>query len=1385
MALARQPRTQAASAPKRQNPARRKHTGKSNQPVGIKGAPTAVRMASGTEQARDTAVTGSASSVEEQVTGQVAQTVQSGPSDDSKKPGRKEDKEKSQEENGTAEGKAGRTGPEKHPGDDRGVKTEGEFGAELDIKRPPLENSDADGKQRLESVLNKVEQNKTAQQGPAANRSKQTKAAQGASAEAAAASPIAAGETESAGQIGKIDSMDQEKAGKVDKTSFKALVKKKLAELKTPASPEEMEEFGEKGGASGLRAGVVGDVKKQSDGAQAGIRGATEKPAQPGQARKITPLPDPGKPPALRNVHSARVLPPPKSEREVSLQPESNAVDARMQKEKLSDERLAKANDPRFSSLSKAKSEVHENAKEAPAQFGRQEQALLNNDKKSVNAQESALGKGMLGANTLARSRVAQQQKNAMTADQAARAKVAKDINAIFTSVEAEVKKKLLWLTGEVDRQFDAGEKKARTDFENHVARELRSWKLRRYGSRALIPVVGVLVAAGTWVYDKARGITHFPEVQKIFEDGRKRYLDGLEAVIEGIASTVDNTLAWCKTEIGRGKKQVQVYVKGLDDSLKDAAKKTTAEVFAKFDSLGDEVEAKKEELADHLVQRYKESRQAIENRIKEMKAANSGLINRFIGKLKAVLEALRNFRNKLLSLMSQASAVIAQILEDPIGFLGNLLKALKAGFQKFSKNFVTHLKSGIFGWLFGAFAGMGINIPTEFSLKSIAGFILEVLGVTWERIRPKIVRVVGERNVALLEKVFGYVKTLFTEGPKGLWNEIKDDLSSLKDTVFSAIKEWLVTKIITAAVTKLVSMFNPVGAIVQAILAIYNVIMFFVERINQILQLVKSIIGSLGKIVRGQIEQAAAFVEKTMAMALPLVIAFLARLLGLGGVAEKVKAVIGKVRNKVDRAIDKAIKRIAKRLKKLFGRNGKKKTGEANSAQNKQRAISEVKEALKKGIRRSKLKKLLARLKKKYDLKMAYLDKGDDAHIVNSPDTEIKAAPPNPKSKQTEHEDIKVSDPAGKKQRRKKGPGEAKLIGKFSSQALEMATPAKPIKAAFEGFEYPNMPDDAPRPVSAKADLYGRVKGISRSSDTTKQGLAGKFGEIEARLLGKETNYDGGHLIANEFGGPDEYRNFVPMKRSINQQGVYKRMEDWTRNQLRELPPNEVSELPINLTMVVQPIYRNAISIRASIAGERLGKHARKRVHQSHGFAKSRNVSAINKLEKKQSEVGTLSTEEQQKLSNARRNLSQLQAQSHEDVDRELARPAQTRASTRNADATVGSIDFPSRIPKQIKVSVTFEADSEDIANAQSRAYAERVQPDAGKRKSADGETTIAMGNRGKKGNVTTSDPILIPESDAATGAQPQGTDTTQISPGVSPPMGKKKFRKDFSITE
>ena len=94
-------------------------------------------------------------------------------------------------------------------------------------------------------------------------------------------------------------------------------------------------------------------------------------------------------------------------------------------------------------------------------------------------------------------------------------------------------------------------------------------------------------------------------------------------------------------------------------------------------------------------------------------------------------------------------------------------------------------------------------------------------------------------------------------------------------------------------AIVRLISLLNPVGAIIQTAIAIYNTVMFFVERIQQIMVLANSVFDSIADIASGNVGGAIASVEQAMARTLPVNISFLARLIGLGGISARIREMV------------------------------------------------------------------------------------------------------------------------------------------------------------------------------------------------------------------------------------------------------------------------------------------------------------------------------------------------------------------------------------------------------------------------------------------------------------------------------------------------------------
>ncbi|HSR39025.1 MAG TPA: DUF4157 domain-containing protein, partial [Phnomibacter sp.] len=294
---------------------------------------------------------------------------------------------------------------------------------------------------------------------------------------------------------------------------------------------------------------------------------------------------------------------------------------------------------------------------------------------------------------------------------------------------------------------------------------------------------------------------------------------------------------------------------------------------------------------------------------------------------IKIVIEVLlvvMNFPTDLIAnIFRRIVQVIAQIRRDPIGFLKNLLRAIKQGFVQFFDNILQHLLRGLADWLFGQLGAIGIQMPPDLSFRSILNLVMQILGISLNQIMDRVWRKLAERigqervdkirrMVDRLEGIWRFVRDVMERGPIAIWEYIQQQLSNLWDTVIDSIKNWIMERVINAVVTRLLSMLDPTGimAVINSVIAIYRAIQSFIEYLRQMLEIVNSFVNGVAEIASGNIQVAADYLERTAARFIPIMIGFLANQVGLGRIAGRIVEMIERVRGMVSRAIDWLIDR-------------------------------------------------------------------------------------------------------------------------------------------------------------------------------------------------------------------------------------------------------------------------------------------------------------------------------------------------------------------------------------------------------------------------------------------------------------------------------------------
>lgn len=711
----------------------------------------------------------------------------------------------------------------------------------------------------------------------------------------------------------QVDKLEKVETPRPQTASFLAILQAEIARA-MPKTLGDTEKFMQGGSSQALKGSLKGNVDQQKQASTADLKQTSgQTPSEAGvPAKPVIPIPPEPAPPAPQ-VDGASAMPAPRPAAEVSLEASKHDVAAQMREEKLTDERLRKANDPRFSAVIGSRDAVNRHAAAGPVRYRAAEAATLG---RAAGLAAGVAGRGvstLLAVKRGSKAKVLSRQEQKKQKEEQELRTFTGFVSSTFQTAKKAVEKRLEVLETRVNDLFDRGVDAALASMKKFVEDQLYQYKLNRY----LLQVGGALL----WIRDQFMDLP--PEVNRFYTAGRERFTREMNALAVRVADLVESQLSAAKNDVKQAQAKIASAQKALSPAVQARATAAVAEYAGQFAELESGIEDKKQQLAEGLAQKYREAFDKADESLKAIQDENRGLVTKAKEAIGEVLKALAEFKARLMGILRKGAGAMDLILADPIQFLSNLISAIKLGFSRFSDNITKHLEAGFLKWLFGSLGKLGIEIPRDLSLPSVLQLVLGVLGITYARMREKAVRLIGARAVGAVEKVVEAIGVLIKGGPAALWEQVKEGLSNLKEMVIDAMQEWLITTIVKKATAKIVSLFNPVGAIIAAVMLIVDVVTFVVTKAAQILDFVEAVVSSIAAIASGAVGAAAAWIEKSLANMIPLLIGFLASLLGLSGVTEKIKELIKKVQSRVDKAIDKVIAKIVAGVKKLFGKKG------------------------------------------------------------------------------------------------------------------------------------------------------------------------------------------------------------------------------------------------------------------------------------------------------------------------------------------------------------------------------------------------------------------------------------------------------------------------------
>lgn len=696
----------------------------------------------------------------------------------------------------------------------------------------------------------------------------------------------------------KVDTMDAQQAGSFDKKAFIAAVKAAI-EAKSPKTLKEADNYRASGKAGEVKGEVKGLVTQGKDGQARDIEAATD--AAPDQSKAVpkpvTPMPaeQPGQ---VVGIPAAGAAPKPAPADQVNLAAGKHEANQEMAEAQVTEAQLGQSNEPEFQQALADKQQAAAHADSAPAQFRRQEAEVIGQVRTQAGAQTNAAVTGMQGAKGAALAQLVAAKGQTKSKDETKRAEVTAKVQSIFAATEADVKKILDGLDPKVEAAFNRGEATARSAFESFVAAKMSAYKKDRYGG---------WLGGLRWAKDKLLGMPD--KVNEFYTAGRELYLKQMDGVISGVADIVAGDLGAAKRRIAVGRAEITSYVKSLPADLQKVGSEASKEIGDRFAQLESDVDAKRDAVVDTLATRYVESRKGLDERIEALQAENKGLVDKAIGAIKAVVNTIRELAAMLKNVLARAAGVVGEIIKDPVGFLGNLIAGVKGGILKFRDNILDHLRKGLMSWLFGALAKGGIELPDSFDARGIIKLLASIFGLTWANIRDRIVKQIGAKAMAAAEQGVEIFRVMAAQGVAGLWQMLIEKLGDIKEMILEQVKDFVITKIITAGITWLIGLLNPAAAFIKACKLIYDVVMFFVSNASRIAKFVDTVIDSVADIARGNVGGVVAKINDVLGQMVPIIIGFLASAIGLGGIGQKIRDIVETLQKPVNKALDFVIK--------------------------------------------------------------------------------------------------------------------------------------------------------------------------------------------------------------------------------------------------------------------------------------------------------------------------------------------------------------------------------------------------------------------------------------------------------------------------------------------
>lgn len=647
---------------------------------------------------------------------------------------------------------------------------------------------------------------------------------------------------------------------------------------------------------------------------------------QPEAPRPPQPVPPQaesiGSPDLAATEAAPREIPP----EDLSLANDRAELDRRVEESEIHRPTTEVIPDGPFAEVREGQAGFEELERTRPAEVAAQQQEAIG------QAQEQMQTLQLQALEALNRSRagtvrdVDDRQGGMVQTEQQTRESLSAEARSIFATAQTDVNALLAPLTTNAMRRWNTEVVSLTTQFRTSLD-EVKDWIDERHSGLG-----GAIV--GVW--DSVVGLPSW--VTRSYDRAEREFTDGVCDVLLEISTEVNGVIAAAEAIIANARERIRtLFTENLPEGLESWAAEQLAGFESQLDDLSSEVQSARTSFLSEVSREAIGAVQTVQAEVEQLREEARGLIGQVIDAINEFIDdPITAIINGLLrvvgippasfwALVEKIQQVIEDIANDPMNFINNLMAAVKAGFEGFFARFDEHVIAGFWDWLFSGLGSEGVAMPEDTSVGSLVGFALELMGLNWPNIREILVRHIGEDNVALIEQAWELLSVLIERGIDGVLEMIQErlDPNVILQEILQAAVQYLIETLIVKVAVKLVSMLNPAGAIYQAVMLIYDILKWIFNNAARIFRFVETIVNGIADIIAGNISGMARAVEAALGSLVPVVIDFLAQLLGLGGLPGAVADVVRSLREVVLTAVDLAIGFLVQQARALLSALG------------------------------------------------------------------------------------------------------------------------------------------------------------------------------------------------------------------------------------------------------------------------------------------------------------------------------------------------------------------------------------------------------------------------------------------------------------------------------